>query len=170
MYASLVSAGASALYDLYKSATDSTKTSSTSSTTAAFPSTSSGSTSATGSTDASTIGAVGSTSTSGSRFSDALQKLFTDLQASTTASTDQTSTVANDLQSLSKGLKSGGNHGHHHGPAPTDDSQSASTDSKSTGTTSSSSASNPFQGLASSLVAYTKTQNLGAATSTSLTA
>lgn len=154
MYASLVTAGASALYDLYKSAT-----SKTGSTDAASSSTASDQSSA--ATDAGTIGAAGSTSTSGSKFSDALNKLFTDLQSSATGATS-TSTVAGDLQSLSKGLKTGGAHGgHHHGGAP------PATNAQSTDDPSSSS---PFQGLASSLVAYAKTQSLGASTSTSLTA
>lgn len=163
MYASLVTAGASALYDLYKSATS--KTGSTD----AASSTASDQSSATSSTDASTIGAVGSTSTSGSKFSDALNKLFTDIQSSTTGTANATSNVADDLQSLSKGLKTGGAHGghHHHGAAPADDAQSADAQSASTD---GSSTSSPFQGLASSLVAYAKTQSLGASTSTSLTA
>lgn len=158
MYASLVTAGASALYDLYKSATS--KTGSTD----AASSTASDQSSATSSTDASSIGAVGGTSTSGSKFSDALNKLFTDIQSSTTGGANATSNVADDLQSLSKGLKTAGAHGgrHQHGTASAGDAQSASTDG--------SSSSSPFQGLASSLVAYAKTQSLGASTSTSLTA
>ena len=151
MYASLITAGASALYDLYKSAT-----SKAGSTDAASSSTASDQSAA---TTASSVSAAGSTSTSGSKFSDALNKLFTDIQASTTGAAS-TNTVANDLHGLSKGLNAAGAHGHRHGPKSVNDGQAASVDGSSS----------PFGGLASSLVAYAKTQSLGASASTSLTA
>lgn len=163
MYASLISAGVSQLYDLYKSVTDSSGTSG-----ASFkpppPDDSSGT------SDSSSTGPVNSTSTSGGGLSDALHKLFTDLQsgsASTATSTDATDTVAGDLQSVFKQLKGAGEHGHHKAGPP------AGSDSASTsGTKDLSSAANPFGGLAASLLSYSKSQSLGAAssTSTSLTA
>lgn len=160
MYASLIGAGVSQLYDLYKSATAKSGGTDTSST----PTTSTDATSATS--------AVKPTASTGASFSDAVQKLLVDLQAGsatsstapgTAASADPTNTVAGDLQSVFKASgKAHGGHGHHHASAPP-----ASADG-----TSPTRASNPFQGLASSLLAYAKNQNLGVAatSSTALTA
>lgn len=162
MYASLIGAGVSQLFDLYKSATAKSGSTDTSSTP-----TSASATSAV--TAASATSAVKPTASTGASFSDAVQKLLVDLQAggatsnTAAASADPTNTVAGDLQSVFKaGGKAHGGHGHHHASAPP-----ASADATSPTT-----ASNPFQGLASSLLAYAKNQNLGVAatSSTALTA
>ena len=174
MYASLISAGVSQLSDLYASVTGKSSTSSTSPT-SFDPSSSTSSVSPTS--------AVNSTSSSGSKFSDALQKLFTDLQASasgstnasTSGSTDPTSTIAGDLKSLF-GAKGAHGHGHHHGATPAqlpgDDTQTVDGTTSTSGSGSSgTSGSNSFQSLASSLLAYAKSQSLtSSATATSLTA
>lgn len=132
MYASLISAGASQLYDLYKNVTGSSSNSATN--TSFDPS----------SSTISSSGASGTTAgRSGSSFSSALQKLFVDLQAGTTAaatSTGPASAIAGDLPSVSKDSRASGAHGH------------------------------PFQGSAPSLLAYAKTHSLTASAPTSLTA
>ena len=118
MYASLIAAGVSQLYDLYKGVTGG----STATDTAFKPPPADDSSSPSGTK---ATGAVNSTGTSGGGLNDALHKLFTDLQSGSS-----TSGVAG------------------------------------------STASNPFGGLAASLLSYSKSQSLGAAStsSTSLTA
>ncbi len=98
MYASLISAGASTLYDLYKSATSSSKSSATSS----VDPTSTGTADTDGTSQVKPTG-------SGSSFSSAIQKLLVDFQAGTSASGAST-TSASDPHSLSTGLKTGGHH------------------------------------------------------------
>jgi len=144
MYASLISAGASQLYDLYKSVTASRSSTPDPSPDASTPAPAS-------------TGAVNGPSGSGASLSSALQKLFVDLQAgtsSTASPADPTSTVANDPQTVSHGLKaSGHHHGHHPAGPPAANDGSA-----------------PSGNLASSLLAYTKSQSLGATSSAGLTA
>lgn len=173
MYASLIGAGASQLFDLLKSQTQST----TSSFGVADPSASS--TPSTASTGKS----------AGSSFSTDLNQLFVDLQSGSSTSsattpatststgatsTDPTTTVANDLQNVFNDLqKAGAGHGHHHHHDTDGDANSASTPTGSTSQTATpSSTSNPFQSLASSLRAYANTQGLTSTqtSSTSLTA
>ncbi|MGI3785196.1 MAG: hypothetical protein ACRYG2_30935, partial [Janthinobacterium lividum] len=101
--------------------------------------------------------------------------------SSSSTSTDPTSTIASDLQSVYKDMQAGRAHGHHHGGPPpgassSDDSQSTSSDGSSSSQTAQSttttSSSDPFQEMAASLLAYAKNQSLTAtsAASTSLTA
>ncbi len=176
MYASLVGAGVSKLYDLLQSATSSSTSSSDSS--FSVPSTSSSS-------------ATPTTSTSSGSLSSDLNQLFLDLQASkgnavagTVASTatsgsaggtGSVSGVANDLQSVFGDLsKSVGGHGHrhHHSDGNGGGGQSAAATSGSTTAASGSANGSPFQGLASSLRAYSNSQGLtaGSGSTTSLTA
>lgn len=165
MYASLIGAGASQLYDLLRSQTKSSDPTTSSS----------GATPASGSTSSTTTG----TGATGALSSD-LNSLLLDLQSGGTTSTatassaaDPTTTVANDLQSVFGDLqKADGAHGHHHHHhAAEADPQSAS-NSATGGTGSQPGTANPFQNLASSLLAYTKGQGLSASQngSTSLTA
>jgi len=146
MYASLIGAGVSQLWDLLKSQTQS------SSTAATQPTETQPSASA-----STTIG----TGTSGGLSTD-VNHLLLDLQSSrgtsaSSSSTDATTNVANDLQSVFKDLGKavGGGHGHHHQP----DTATASTGIPASATT----AANPFQNLAASLLAYTKSQGVAAA-------
>lgn len=162
MYASLIGAGVSQLWDLLRSQTQSSDPSTQSSgTTPAAPSASSATTTGTGRVAA---------------LSSDLNSLLLDLQSggttppATTASSsaDPTTTVANDLQSVFGDLsKAGGSHGHHHHHADAD-AQNASHGSATAGTTGlQQSGTNPFQNLAASLLSYTKGQGLTASQSTS---
>lgn len=170
MYASLIGAGVSQLWDLLRSQTQSSNSSTPSSgTTAAAPSASG--------TPATTSG----TGRVGALSSD-LNTLMLDLQSGGTTSSsaaasgtaDPTTTVANDLQSVFGDLsKASAAHGHHHHHQAGGDAQSASGGSATTGATAAQqSATNPFQNLATSLLAYTKGQGLAASqgASTSLMA
>ena len=168
MYASLIGAGVSQLWDLLRSQTQSSNPSTPSSgTTAPAPSSSDTTTSGTG-----RVGALSSD----------LNTLMLDLQSGGTTSSsatasgtaDPTTTVANDLQSVFGDLsKASAAHGHHHHHQAGGDAQSASSGSATTGATAAQqSPTNPFQNLAASLLAYTKGQGLAASqgASTSLTA
>lgn len=160
MYASLIGAGVSQLYDLFRSQTPSSAASTPSSGTTP-PSPAPASASASTTTGTGRVGALSSD----------LNTLFLDLQsggatATSSSAADPTTTVANDLQSVFGDLsKARGAHGHHHHHADAD-AQSASSGSANTGAT------NPFQSLSASLLAYTKGQGLTASqsASTSLTA
>ena len=162
MYASLIGAGVSQLYDLLRSQTQSPDASTPSA----------GTTPAAGKASGATTTGTG---TAGGLSSD-LNALLLNLQSggatSTSNNADPTATVANNLQSVFGDLqKAGGAHGHHHRHHA--DAQSASSGSATTaGTDQPQSATNPFQNLASSLLAYTKGQGLsaGQSASTSLTA
>jgi hypothetical protein len=169
MYASLIGAGVSQLWDLLRSQTQSSNSSTPSSgTTATAPS-------ASGTTPNSGTGRVGGLSSD-------LNTLMLDLQSGGTTSSsatasgtaDPTTTVANDLQSVFGDLsKASAAHGHHHHHQAGADAQSASSGSATTGATGAQqSATDPFQNLAASLLAYTKGQGLAASqsASTSLTA
>ena len=169
MYASLIGAGASQLWDLLRSQTQSSNPSTPSSGTTA-PAPSSDTTTTTSGT-----GRVGALSSD-------LNTLMLDLQsggttsssATASATADPTTTVANDLQSVFGDLsKASAAHGHHHHHQADGDAQSASSGSATTGATAAQqNATNPFQNLAASLLAYTKGQGVAASqsASTSLTA
>ncbi len=147
MYASLIGAGISQLYDLFKSQTSAqpnAKTSAQSSVAADVetPSSPSASSATTG------TGAPAG-------FSTDLNKLLIDLQSgssATSSGSNATSTVSNDLQSVFKdlGKSVGGGAGHHHGPHL----------DKAGAAASSGPSSNSFQNLAASLLAYSKTQGI----------
>lgn len=154
MYASLIGAGVSQLYDLLQSPTSG----STSAASSSFP-ISSNANSSTSTTTPVSVSPLGAN----------LNQLFVDLQASrsgtqASGSTDPTAAVANDLQSifgeLSKATGAKGHHHHHQDVAGAQQQPGAG------GTAS------PFQSLASSLVAYAKGQSLGtnAASGSTLTA
>ena len=142
MYASLVGVGVSALWDLFKSQTQSAGATAT----PASPVESSASAQPAATSNPSAVG----------QLSTDLNKLLLDLQSDSAAAggADPVKTVGTDLQSLHGDLsKSVGHHHHRHGAAAPQGAE---------GTDSAQSAANPFQSLASSLLAYTKGQALGA--------
>ena len=170
MYASLIGAGVSQLWDLLRSQTQSSNSSTPSSGTTTPAPAASGATTTTSGT-----GRVGALSSD-------LNTLMLDLQSGGTTSSsatasgtaDPTTTVANDLQSVFGDLsKASAAHGHHHHQQAGADAQNASSGSATTGATAAQqNATNPFQNLAASLLAYSRGQGVAASqsASTSLTA
>ncbi len=112
MYASLISAGASTLFDLVKSATSSSSATAANTAAPAFPD--DASTTIPTTTKANPVNAAGDT---GSKVSDAVRNLFVDLQAGTDAAAP-TGTVGKDVGALRKAAGAGhgsgvhGAHGH----------------------------------------------------------
>lgn len=139
MYASLISAGASTLLDLVKSATSSSSAAAANTAAPAFPD----DTATPSTTPASTVSPVNAAGDTGAKVSDAVHKLFVDLQAGTDA-TGGTPPTGTDGRSLRKAVGAAHPHGAHaaHGHA------------------------NPL----STVAAYAKTQALGTSAATALAA